>query len=129
VAPASLKPIAARNADLGGLSGLKGVALQVAVAPRVAEEVDARETVDELLALSAMTRSSVKLALLCIILAINPVPMPPVWMTRLRPRRAIAAHSCGGKAVHASIPAIGPTPAELSQQNCLKGKTGRSRNG
>src|ERR1700746_3057520 len=32
---------------------------------------------------SAMTRSSVKLAELCMILAIDPVPMPPVWITRL----------------------------------------------
>jgi len=30
-----------------------------------------------------MTISSVKLALLCMILAIDPVPMPPVQMTRL----------------------------------------------
>jgi len=30
-----------------------------------------------------MTISSVKMALLCMILAIDPVPMPPVQMTRL----------------------------------------------
>ncbi len=38
---------------------------------------------------SAITRSSVNVALLCMILAIEPVPMPPVCMTRL----AIASSS------------------------------------
>ena len=40
-----------RRAHLGGLPGLEDVALQVAAAERIAQEVGAREAVDEVLAL------------------------------------------------------------------------------
>lgn len=57
---------------------------------------------------SAMTRSSVKVALLCRILAIDPVPMPPVWMMRL----AIASSSGRARSNAARSP---PTMAKRSR--------------
>ena len=52
---------------------------------------------------SAITRSSVKLAELCMILAIDPVPIGPVWMMRL----AIASSNGRARAkVSGSPPAM-----------------------